>query len=66
MPDKSTLKKALKDGVKQALRDGHVNRATAINVGEGDSRTSVSTRQTVTRKDGESEVIEVREERRGS
>lgn len=64
MRDKTAFKKALKERIGEALRQGPVNHASAINVGKRSSRTSVSTRQTVTQRDGKTEVTEVREERR--
>ena len=66
MTEKESFKKALKERVSKALRDGPVNHVTAINVGGSTSRTSVSTRQTVTQRNGKTEVTEVREERRES
>ena len=66
MTDKASFKKALKDRLAEGLRQGHINHATAINVGESGKRTSVSTRQTVTQRNGKTEVTEIREERRES
>ena len=66
MTEKDSFKKAIKERLTQALREGPVNHATAINVGESNSHTSVSTRQTVTQRNGETEVTEIREERRES
>lgn len=66
MTEKESFKKAMKERVAKALRDGPVNHAAAINVGKSNSHTSVSTRQTVTQRDGKTEVTEVREERRES
>ncbi len=64
MTEKESLKKALKERVASVLREGPVNHAASINVGETGSHTSVSTRQKVTHRNGTSEVTEVREERR--
>lgn len=66
MTDKASFKRALKERLAEGLRRGSVNHASAISVGKGGSHTSVSTRQTVTQRDGKTEVTEVREERRGS
>lgn len=66
MTEKDSFKRVIKDRVASALRDAPVNHASAINVGKRSSRTSVSTRQTVTQRDGQTEVTEVREERRES
>jgi hypothetical protein len=65
MTEKASFKRALKDRLAEGLRKGSVNHATAVNIGVGGS-TSVSTRQTVTQRDGQTVVKEVREERRGS
>ena len=66
MTEKASFKKALKDRLAEAMRQGHINHASAINVGQPGSRTSVSTRQTVTQRNGKTEITEVREERRES
>ena len=66
MTEKESLKKAIKDRVAKALREAPINHATAVNVGKRSSHTSVSTRQTVTQRNGKTEVTEVREERRES
>ena len=65
MTDKAPLKKVLKDGIEEAIRRGPVNKAAAINIGEGSTHTGVSTRQTITHKDGKTTVTEIREEHRG-
>ena len=64
MTQKESVKKVIKERVAKALRDAPVNHATAINVGEANSHVSVSTRQTVTQRNGKTEVTEVHEERR--
>lgn len=66
MTEKESFKKVLKERVAKALRDAPVNHASAINVGKQSCHTSVSTRQTVTQRNGKTEVTEVREERRES
>ena len=66
MTENESFKKAIKDRIAKARRDAPVNQASAINVGKGSSHTSVSTRQTVTQRNGKTQVTEVREERRES
>ena len=66
MTDRESLKKLVKERVAKALRDGRVNHAASINLGGSGSHTRVSTRQTVTQRNGKTEVTEVREERRES
>ncbi|MFN2491121.1 MAG: hypothetical protein ABR529_15600 [Actinomycetota bacterium] len=41
-----------------------VNKAVAINLGEGSSRTSVSSRRRIVQRDGNTTVVEERTERR--
>ena len=60
------LKKLIQDATRRAARDGNVvapvNKAVVVNSGERGSVSSVSSRQRVVQRDGETEVHEERVE----